>query len=743
MITVFNAQNYAQQWFFDKAFALLESKKLLNSDEIKYGRFLSLDGYFAHMLDLVQLDPAFTLIPSDEEPFVIDANARTISIPAAFNKCAGVVGDNMCEIITFTIDRYFDYVDLATAQICVQWSTTEGEGISHIGLRDLETMPGKIRFGWPLTKELTAKPGPVTFAIRFFMKNEEDTEFVYLLNTLSTTINIRQGLNVTNPKFDLKDTFSLFGQFVQNSNNPTYPDPAPVYFNNNPGLNLLPQAKIDEVTDTLTLEAQAVVSDNGHINYSWYFKENATPDSPDVFYEKADTYKDEDKYYMYDATKDDYIEAWPNELNFKEGTYYTREVAAGVKIETSKNYEIKEVYKEIATPEKRNGSEQYYTKDDSTTPATYKLVTTAELPAAPTKLYERYTQLRFKTQVEEGAGTDITGLYWVGATNYVGKNVIHPDDFILGEKVDDVYEPDALIRSLNATNETQSARCYIPTPANVNIIEDLPDNKFLVEVDEELKTTLNIAATEDTGLPQRTYSWFYNPNEKAYLAEDAEPVISEVDKDNLEIVSGDKAGWYYVHIDSKLNRKETDATSKICRVLEPIKAPTLLKMEYKKWSEEMRQLEDKDAVEAAWAAVTDWSVPYDEKDPEAAFDPESTIAERGDIIRLRITTDMDNIAAENKDKERGLVSDNLTYTWYVITPDSPEPRKLTDADIDLSGNGFLPFETKYTHLDERQIDIRCVANDWKCRFFCVVENTLAGEKKALEQADYKVVFNIW
>lgn len=742
MITVFNAQNYAQQWFFDKAFALLKAKELLNADEEKYGRFLSLDGYFAHMQDLVLLDPVFTLIPSDEEPFVIDANARTISIPAAFNKCAGVVGDNMCEIATFTIDRYFDYVDLATAQICIQWSTADGEGISHIGLRDLETMPGKIRFGWPLTKELTAKPGPVTFAVRFFMKNEADTEFVYLLNTLSTTITIRQGLNVVNPKFDLKDTYSLFGQFVQNSNNPTYPDPAPVYFNNNPGLNLLPQEKIKEENDSLILKAQAVVADNGHINYAWYFKENATPDSPDVYYEKAETYNDNEKYYMYDATLDDYVEAWPNETNFHNAAYYTREISAGVKLETSKNYEITEEYEPIATPEKRNGSEQYYILDDTTSPPSYKLVTSAELPAAPTQLYERYTQLRFKTQAE-GAGTDVTGLYWVGATNYVGATVIHPDDFVLGEKVDDIYEPDALIRSLNATNETQSTRCYIPTPANVNIVTDLPEDKFLDEVEGELKTTLTVVATEDSGLPQRTYSWYYNPNGKEYLADDAVPVIAEIDKNSFDVVTAAKAGWYYTHIDSKLNRKGTDATSKICRVIEHTKAPVLEKMEYKKWTEDMMDnLKDAAAVEkyfetADWETVYEKEV-YDPANPETYHEMSNLVAKRGDIIRLKITTDLDT----ERFNKTGLKSDEVVYKWFVVEPDQA-PRELDISDIDVTGNGFIPYEDKYTHLHKPYIDIRCRENDYECHFYCVVENTLAGETNTLGAEDYKLVFKVW
>lgn len=211
MITVFDSSNYAQQVFLKEAYATLAAQgNILNADEIAAGKFLSLDGYFAHMNHLVNVQPKFVMIPSDESPFEINANTRTISVPASFSKCAGVVGDNMCEIITFTIDRYFDYTDLANARICVQWKLPAKvgeeaeEGISHIGLIDLNTVSGKIRFGWPLTEALTKNAGNISFAVRFYVEktitdadDESQTQFVYLFNTLPANIPIREGLNIS------------------------------------------------------------------------------------------------------------------------------------------------------------------------------------------------------------------------------------------------------------------------------------------------------------------------------------------------------------------------------------------------------------------------------------------------------------------------------------------------------------------------------------------------------------------
>ena len=157
MITVYNANNLAQQWFFQRAYAYLDVHGELKPELVNENKtFLSLESYFASIGTLISKRPEFALIPSDEEPFEINANTRTIKIPSSFAKGVAVAGDDMSEVITFTIDRYFDYVDLAGTEICVQWEiqgVDGGTGISYITLIDLETVPGKIRFGWPLTEK--------------------------------------------------------------------------------------------------------------------------------------------------------------------------------------------------------------------------------------------------------------------------------------------------------------------------------------------------------------------------------------------------------------------------------------------------------------------------------------------------------------------------------------------------------------------------------------------------------------
>ena len=112
---------------FSRAFEDLlgkqSEKNYLTEDEVKLGRFRGLDHYFAHMGDLFEVNPKYIMLPIDEQTeglFVIDANTRKIDIPKPFSTYSGVQSDNMCEIVVFTIDRYFDYQDLADTNICVQ-----------------------------------------------------------------------------------------------------------------------------------------------------------------------------------------------------------------------------------------------------------------------------------------------------------------------------------------------------------------------------------------------------------------------------------------------------------------------------------------------------------------------------------------------------------------------------------------------------------------------------------------------
>lgn len=144
----------------------------------------------------------FTTLPSDEPRFIIDANSRTINIPVEFSFLA-VKNDHRAETIYFEIDRYFDDVDLSEYTCVIQFlnrnsETSEyNEGISSITSMDIDSIDGKIIFGWEISNESTQHAGSLYFAVRFYAIND-DNEFTYNLNTVSAKSIVLDTLNVIN-----------------------------------------------------------------------------------------------------------------------------------------------------------------------------------------------------------------------------------------------------------------------------------------------------------------------------------------------------------------------------------------------------------------------------------------------------------------------------------------------------------------------------------------------------------------
>lgn len=725
MITVFDSSNYAQQIFLAEAYATLAGRAELSQEEIDAGRFLSLDGYFAHIDKLVSLHPKYVLIPSDENPFEIDANTRTIKVPASFSKCAGVVGDNMCEIITFTIDRYFDYVDLANAHICVQWKLPDGEeGISHIGLIDLNTASGKIRFGWPLTDALTKNAGNITFSVRFYVEkvivdkdNLEQSQFVYLFNTLPATVPIKAGLN-----FEGEDVFveqgisDLFKNFVSHSANPSFPMPKPVAYTD----NLVDQAKVDEDNDTLILRAQATTSDNGWVTYKWYLKEGVS--------DKTDTSAIAMEIETTDFFKVDHKDYQPvKETNWaklpKNKQYY---------VTTDTN--DAEAYKQVA-----------YKLVDGV--HTFTEIKSQKPVEEGTPLYERFTKLTIlpRSKDEDGAwitpegSKKITGLYHVEAVNSVGKDsvdVTYTTKDVNGNDVTLAYS----IPGINSTPPLDSNECYVPTPAIIKI-EDKNNLVHDTFIDPVNKALLKVVPEKDSGNPQRTYVWYKYDEEdiieidagdgkKVWVAKDDTALPIEVARgvDMVNYITN-VPGWYFAEIISLLNRDTKEINSNISRVINPTVQPKVMKMTYTKWRDE--DIENgklnNDAVNPIYVAeeINDGKGEYIDEDgiQEASF---------GDIYQLKVEI-QDGFDSK-------LTSDGVTYKWFMMRPEDKNPIEV-NAEMTLDLNGEI---YQINEVDTAILNIRCKRDENAVKsavvYYCEVTNTLAEQTATFGRDDYKVMF---
>lgn len=180
IITINEGNKHLYQALFDKA-----SKAIGQT-------ITTLNEYFHYLPNLIATnDNSYLMLPLDEAAVEVDANNRTLKIPSTFVKCASLQNDHIAETIMFNIDRYYDFMDLATTQIYVQWSSIDDEGATKIELIDL-SVPNKIRFGWPLTQSVTKTPGPVKFSVRFF--RQDANNILYSFNTLQNEIVIKQAL---------------------------------------------------------------------------------------------------------------------------------------------------------------------------------------------------------------------------------------------------------------------------------------------------------------------------------------------------------------------------------------------------------------------------------------------------------------------------------------------------------------------------------------------------------------------
>ena len=205
MITRNHATAYAD--LFKKAEDVLTNYKT----EFANQSIGNIDDYFACLRTLAtleiehpdEIDPIFTILPATEQTFDIDANTRSIKIPDNFAKYGvGVQGDEIAEILYFSIDRFFDAVDLAEKEILIQWrhekdANSNAQNLSATYKRSLTLQPGKIVFGWPISKDITERPGNILFSVRFYEREGEDDNavLIYSFSTTTATIKIQSGLD--------------------------------------------------------------------------------------------------------------------------------------------------------------------------------------------------------------------------------------------------------------------------------------------------------------------------------------------------------------------------------------------------------------------------------------------------------------------------------------------------------------------------------------------------------------------
>lgn len=205
MITKITQDNYNdyQRLFaeINKKLSYVEDKEIIK-DIGDY--FLALDDIRDHVLE-TKSDYHWLILPIDESLFEINANTRAINIPTDFiRNGVAVQGDELAEVIYFSIDRYFDTTDLFEKDILIQYELPDGQPGLVVPLnKTIDFIKDKVVFGWAIDNTITQQAGNVKFSIRFYERGtgEDGSPILqFSFGTLTSTIKINSSL-----KIDIED----------------------------------------------------------------------------------------------------------------------------------------------------------------------------------------------------------------------------------------------------------------------------------------------------------------------------------------------------------------------------------------------------------------------------------------------------------------------------------------------------------------------------------------------------------
>jgi hypothetical protein len=154
--------------------------------------------YYAklHLIQDTNKPTIAVLAPGDEKIYNIDLETRKMETPTFLS----VEKDHLAETIYFTVDRYYDGIDLSETTCIVQYINANKEArIYAVPFFDITTHEGKILFPWCIEGEATKAAGTVQYSFKFYhtFKGEKDEVlFDFNLNTIPTSSKVLTGLDV-------------------------------------------------------------------------------------------------------------------------------------------------------------------------------------------------------------------------------------------------------------------------------------------------------------------------------------------------------------------------------------------------------------------------------------------------------------------------------------------------------------------------------------------------------------------
>jgi len=143
------------------------------------------------IMEAVEFDPRYKIYDMIDEHLVIPVNDRVIIMPTDYKIV--VARDNVSQLLTFEINRYYDGVDLFNKACSIKYKNAIEKTGKAIAV-NVSFTDDKLTIGWLLDKNVAIRAGVVTFLLEFIGYNEHDQ--LYRWQTVPSQFEVEEGLFV-------------------------------------------------------------------------------------------------------------------------------------------------------------------------------------------------------------------------------------------------------------------------------------------------------------------------------------------------------------------------------------------------------------------------------------------------------------------------------------------------------------------------------------------------------------------
>lgn len=160
-----------------------------------------------YLAEIEQLSLSVDDLIDSEQPIIIDALTRNLTIQSNFNKQIAVEGDLSANEITFVCDRYIEGYDVFSADSAyIIWNnkaagTEDAYLVTNRELNETDT----FKFSWLISREVAKKAGTVECSVCFIDYADADRTLISYKWASNPLTDLTVGIGLPNTEIDNKE----------------------------------------------------------------------------------------------------------------------------------------------------------------------------------------------------------------------------------------------------------------------------------------------------------------------------------------------------------------------------------------------------------------------------------------------------------------------------------------------------------------------------------------------------------